>query len=180
MKTDPSNASEGILVSESTPLFPAPDDQFLVPAVQRPVSFAGGIQLRGLRQTLFSVSTDTTLLPLGTAPTLLPYRVTFDFDLSINGGSTFTRTRTTANLTVSLAKVRESASRLFDAEITQMDFSAIAAGTSLMFRESPTLSSYGQAELRSFGDGSFQFSSFFDVFLELSTDGGQTCDSRQQ
>ncbi|HEV2391826.1 MAG TPA: DUF4214 domain-containing protein [Verrucomicrobiae bacterium] len=173
LRVDPANPSEGTLVSESTPLFPAPDDGFLVPAVQR-ASFGGGIVIQGLRQTLFSAVTDGTALALGTTPTILPYTATLNFALSVDGGKTFTQTRTTANMSLSFAKISESASRLFDAEITQMDFSATVAGTALMFRESPSLSSYGGAELRSFGDGSFQFSSFFDVFLELSTDGGQT------
>ena len=172
LRVDPSHPAEGMLVSEPAPLIPAPDDQLLLPAVQV-ASFDGGIQIRALRQTLFSAATDAAALPTGTLATM-PYSSTLDFELSLNGGQTFTRIRTSANVSVVLLKARESASRLFDTEITQMDFSANLPGASIMFRESPTLSSYGEAELRPGGSGGFQLSSFFDVFLEVSSDGGQT------
>ena len=172
LRVDPSHHAEGVLVAEPAPLIPAPDDQFLVPAVQV-ASFDGGIQIRALRQTLFSAATDGAALLPGIMATV-PYSSTLDFELSSNGGQTFTRMRTTANATLALLKVREAASRLFDTEITQMDFSANLPGASKMFRESPSLSSYGEAELQPGGSGGFQLSSFFDVFLELSADGGQT------
>src|ERR1035437_6668397 len=172
LRVDPSHLAEGMLVAEPAPLIPAPDDQLLLPAVQV-ASFDGGIQIRALRQTLFSAATDAAALLPGTMATV-PYSSTLDFELSSNGGQTFTQMRTTANVTLALRKVRESASRLLDAEITQMDFSASLPGASIMFRESPTLSSYGEAELRPGGSGGFQLSSFFDVFLEVSGDGGQT------
>ena len=172
LRVDPSHPAEGVLVSEPAPLIPGPDDQLLLPAVQV-ASFDGGIQIRALRQTLFSAATDGAALAPGTLATM-PYSSTLDFELSLDGGQTFTRLRSSANVSLVLRKLRESASRLFDTELTQMDFSANLAGASIMFRESPTLASYGEAELRSGGSGGFQLSSFFDVFLEVSADGGQT------
>ena len=44
----------------------------------------------------------------------------------------------------------------------------------LMIRESPTLASVGQHMVTPVGDGTFIISSFFDVFTELSLDGGNT------
>jgi hypothetical protein len=43
-----------------------------------------------------------------------------------------------------------------------------------MIRESPTLPSLGQTTVTDIGGGLYQIDSFFDVFTELSLDGGQT------
>lgn len=43
-----------------------------------------------------------------------------------------------------------------------------------MIRESPTLASTGQTTVTPIGGGLFQIDSFFDVFTELSLDGGAT------
>ena len=44
----------------------------------------------------------------------------------------------------------------------------------LMIRESPTLASLGASTSTDIGGGLFRIDSFFDVFTELSIDGGQT------
>ena len=46
--------------------------------------------------------------------------------------------------------------------------------TPFLLRESPTLSSTGVTTLTSLGGGQYQIDSFFDVFTELSLDGGAT------
>jgi hypothetical protein len=52
---------------------------------------------------------------------------------------------------------------------------AVTSGVPLMIlRESPTLASTGQHTLTTLPDGSFQIDSFFDVFTEISLDGGGT------
>jgi hypothetical protein len=43
-----------------------------------------------------------------------------------------------------------------------------------MLRESPTLQSTGITTLTSLGGGQYEIGSFFDVFTELSLDGGAT------
>ena len=43
-----------------------------------------------------------------------------------------------------------------------------------MIRESPTLQSTGQVTIADIGGGLYQIDSFFDVFTELSIDGGAT------
>ena len=61
----------------------------------------------------------------------------------------------------------------FPVEMTQM---MLTGGTPLgpvMIRESPTLPSLGQTSIQSAGSG-FAIDSFFDVFTELSIDGGLT------
>lgn len=46
------------------------------------------------------------------------------------------------------------------------------SGGGVMLRESPTLQSTGQTTITNIGGGNFQITSFFDVFTELSVDGG--------
>ena len=42
----------------------------------------------------------------------------------------------------------------------------------MLIRESPTLQSLGQTSITDLGGGLFEISSFFDVFTELSLNGG--------
>ena len=60
----------------------------------------------------------------------------------------------------------------FSTEILQLDLSG--GGQPVMLRESPTLHSTGQTKLRESPSKGYRVSSFFDVFLELSVDGGTT------
>lgn len=60
--------------------------------------------------------------------------------------------------------------RFFDTEMLQLDIN----GGGLMIRESPTRPSTGQTSVTSLGGGIYQINSFFDVFTELSLDGGQS------
>jgi hypothetical protein len=62
----------------------------------------------------------------------------------------------------------------FDTEIISMDLSGISALGPFMIRESPTLQSLGQTTITDIGGGQFRIDSFFDVFTELSIDGGAT------
>jgi hypothetical protein len=43
-----------------------------------------------------------------------------------------------------------------------------------MIRESPTLASTGQTSIADLGGGLYRIDSFFDIFTELSVDGGST------
>lgn len=58
----------------------------------------------------------------------------------------------------------------FDTEMLSMSLS----GFGLLIRESPTLPSLGQTSIQDVGGGQFRVSSFFDVFTELSINGGQS------
>jgi len=60
----------------------------------------------------------------------------------------------------------------FDTEMLQLDLSG--GGMPVMIRESPTLPSTGRITQRDLGGGQYQLDSFFDVFTELSLDGGQS------
>jgi len=55
-------------------------------------------------------------------------------------------------------------------EMLQMNL----VGGGMMLRESPTLASLGHETHENLGGGLFRIDSFFDIFTELSLDGGQT------
>ena len=61
--------------------------------------------------------------------------------------------------------------RVFNTEMLSLDISGNVPG--LLIRESPTLQSLGQTKITDLGPGNgFQIDSFFDIFTELSLDGG--------
>jgi PEP-CTERM motif len=60
----------------------------------------------------------------------------------------------------------------FSAELLAMDLSGSSSDGPFMIRESPSLASHGQTTITPLGGGQFQIDSFFDVFTELSLDGG--------
>ena len=57
-------------------------------------------------------------------------------------------------------------------EMLQLQLVGLQPG--MLLRESPTLPSTGQTQVTDVGGGLFRIDSFFDVFTELSLDGGQT------
>jgi hypothetical protein len=62
----------------------------------------------------------------------------------------------------------------FNTEMLAMNISGGTLPPGVMIRESPTLPSLGQTTIAPIGGGLFHIDSFFDVFTELSIDGGQT------
>lgn len=171
LRVDPATVAA---VPEPSPLWPPPDDQ-LVMAPQNVVIFTGGVRVKGLRQTLFSEATDATAIAINPSGLILPYIEQVDLQLSLNDGQTFMPMYTSGSVTVAVQKVRESPFQIFDKEMLQLDISGnLPGGGVVMIRESPTLPSFGGLSIQPLADGSFTLNSFFDVFLELSTDGGQT------
>ncbi len=67
-----------------------------------------------------------------------------------------------------------STTGLFDAEIVSASLSGFSGGLGITIRESPTLASTGQTDIIDLGGGMYHIDSFFDVFAELSIDGGST------
>lgn len=62
----------------------------------------------------------------------------------------------------------------FQTEMLAMNLTSITPFGPIMIRESPTIPSLGQTTITNIGGGNFRIDSFFDVFTELSIDGGQT------
>jgi hypothetical protein len=59
----------------------------------------------------------------------------------------------------------------FDTEMLAM---SLTGGPAVLIRESPTKASTGKLTVTDIGGGLYHIDSFFDVFTELSLDGGQT------
>ncbi len=91
-------------------------------------------------------------------------------DVSINGGPAIP-VAGTAPVTVQVSGYSPGATGTFSTEMLQLDLSL---GGGIMVRESPTLPSIGQTTITPIGGGNFHIDSFFDVFTELSLDGGNT------
>jgi hypothetical protein len=62
----------------------------------------------------------------------------------------------------------------YDTELLQLDIAGGTLPPGMLIRESPTLASTGKTAISPAPGGGFVIDSFFDVFTELSTDGGQT------
>ena len=89
-------------------------------------------------------------------------------ELSVDGGQTWNPADGTSALSYS-GPSSPGSSQTFDTEMLQMDIS----GGGLMIRESPTLQSMGHTMIENNPGGGLLISSFFDIFTELSVDGGQ-------
>ena len=85
---------------------------------------------------------------------------------------------TTARYTADSAICTAAKVGVWDTELTSLDltgdFPSQNGPVPYIIRESPTLASIGQHTVEPQSDGSFLVSSFFDVFTELSLDGGQS------
>jgi hypothetical protein len=77
-------------------------------------------------------------------------------------------------VTVRLFNYNGMTTGTFQTEMLQLDLVGTLMGNPVMIRESPTLPSLGQTTVTDIGGGQFRIDSFFDVFTELSLDGGQT------
>src|SRR5262249_46911699 len=95
-------------------------------------------------------------------------------DLVVNGGSPMpfaASAAVTGNVTKA-AGPNGSSLGTFATEMVQPDITGLPGGA--LIRESPTLASLGQTTIADQGGGLFHIDSFFDIFTELSLDGGQT------
>jgi hypothetical protein len=102
------------------------------------------------------------------------FNALMDFGLSVNGGSTLPKGANAA-ATIRVAFNHQSGStRFFDTEMLQLDLSGGTLPAGMLIRESPTLASTGQTTIQDPSGGNFRIDSFFDVFVELSFDGGAT------
>jgi hypothetical protein len=94
-------------------------------------------------------------------------------DISVNGSPNSPTSALGPVTTEVFGKVGQTTGT-FQTEMRSMDLTGSSIFGPYMIRESPTLASTGQTTVTDIGGGLFRISSFFDVFTELSIDGGQT------
>jgi hypothetical protein len=143
---------------------------FANPVGVAPVSF-GSVAIRNLQ--LVNAPPCTPTPPSGN------YDIDSFFDvfveLSLDGGSTWALRTAPASGRSEMSPTTPPGSnpRLFDTEMLQMTLTGGTLPGGMMLRESATLPSRGLASNTQSG-GSYQVDSFFDVFTDLSLDGGLT------
>ncbi|MGA2625353.1 MAG: T9SS type A sorting domain-containing protein [Bacteroidota bacterium] len=121
---------------------------------------------------------------IGHPPTLgniLTYTTSgrIDYKISYNNGTTWQNGTSTATCAYSVYHQSDSAGiELFAAELYECDVSGGDLLAGAMLRESPTLLSSGHLELEGGGGGGgggvYRINSFFDVYLQITLDGGGT------
>jgi hypothetical protein len=94
--------------------------------------------------------------------------------LSVNGGPD-QMIDAPAQVTVQMTKTggADNQTGTFQTEMLQLDIQGGNLPPGVMIRESPTLQSTGQTSISHNGTG-YHIDSFFDIFTELSVDGGAT------
>jgi len=97
-------------------------------------------------------------------------------ELSLDGGSTWQSHTASGHGVAALNPnvLSAGAERWFDTEMLQFDISGGTLPTGVLLREWPAVHSTGVVRDLDMGAPGFGFDSFFDVFFELSFDGGAT------
>ena len=134
-----------------------------------PVSYPQGVYLNNLVHTGF---TGTVRAPVGPDE-----QETFNSllygDVDIPSMSVFGAPATVSGpVSVMVSNYTSGQTGTFQTEIVSLSLSGSIGGMSVTIRESPTLSSLGQTTITDLGGGLYHIDSFFDVFTELSVDGG--------
>ncbi|MEI6654797.1 MAG: choice-of-anchor D domain-containing protein [Verrucomicrobiota bacterium] len=100
---------------------------------------------------------------------------TAELSISNDAGATFNTVRAPLFMRYEMTNVMtDSVQTRFDTEMLQLECAGGSLPANWKLRESPTLPSKGKTSMRPRPDGGCATSSFFDVFLELSTDGGRS------
>jgi hypothetical protein len=102
-----------------------------------------------------------------------------DGQASFDGGITYFPLWATGPVTVGIQWASQGTGSGFsyndyNTEMLALDMSGGSLPAGVMLRESPTLASLGQTRVCDYGGGRYCVSSFFDIYTELSLDGGQT------
>ena len=117
---------------------------------------------------------------LGGAPVTQNFDASVRMTISTDGGVTFSAVTAPAQASMRIRAAAFSTPQLYDTEMLALN---IAGGTlpgGVMFRESPTKQSLGGTTVRQPSTGGAVIASFFDIFTELSVNGGATWFPAQQ
>jgi hypothetical protein len=170
LRKDPTLLPPAVVPSNQ---LPPPNGNYVTPAQYHQL-YQQGIIIKDVRHSGF-----TSVLPPPTQPTQTnkhSFNSILDLYLSTDNGQTYHPVRASAKSMVSISLATSpsvsSAPTLYDTEMTQLDVTGLPNG--LLIRESPTLPSRGGTAIDRLSDGSYRIGSFFDIFTEISTDGGQS------
>lgn len=99
--------------------------------------------------------------------------VDFDFDSNFDLFANLTMSGQTRVLLRDYPGPNLALTGTFSTEMLAMELTGNTPFGPVMIRESPTLPSVGQTTVSEVGGGQYQIDSFFDIFTELSLDGGE-------
>ncbi len=168
------------------PVLPMPNGQYMAPlANYTGPAYGNGIMIRNMRHDLFTGWADPPA-PKGTGQSQT-FGLQSDFELSTDGGLSYTAARAPTTMTLCITNTRGFSGwpgslpgrTTYQTEVTQLDISGGDLPAGVRIRESPTKQSKGGISSLA-GDGGggagggAAISSFFDIFTEISTDGGLT------
>jgi hypothetical protein len=130
------------------------------------IPFSSGIKLKNfILRDLFHQG----LLPDITQ--VYSFTATCDYSISLDGGLTWSINHSPITMSVTINKIADSTGVvLYETEVISMNFSS---GGGAMIRESPTKKSVGKIIVEQLASG-YMISSFFDIFTEVSLDGGSS------
>jgi hypothetical protein len=112
--------------------------------------------------------------PPGGLPVVHNFNSQAEFEITFDGGMTFQPVTANAANTIQISYAGSSGGEdIYKIEVMQMNVSGGGLPPGVFIRESPTLTSVGQARIRP-ADGGYRISSFFDIFTEISLDSGMT------
>src|SRR2546423_817845 len=165
--TDPSPE-----VPKPTPNLPPLDGTYISPA-KGPALYANGIIITNASHDRFT-QTQPPPPPGGSQTENFGSRVTGR--ISMNGGASFQPFFASANVGVQVSShstLDTPSTRFFDTEMLSLDLSGGSLPAGVMVRESPSKASLGRTSIRA-TSSDYRIDSFFDVFTEVSLDGGAT------
>ncbi|MCX5683195.1 MAG: hypothetical protein NT049_05860, partial [Planctomycetota bacterium] len=171
-------AQSRVLSSRPQPSVAASSATYLSPAASltldagTSIAFANGVVLQDVRIHDYTASFAFPAPGLTDSHT---FTAALDVMVSIDGGATFNPVSTGGVLSLNMQSVLDQGSgRQFASEMLSMSISGGSLPLGIMIRESPTRASLGTATDAALTGGGHRLSSFFDLYTELSVDGGNT------
>lgn len=149
--------------------FPSPTGLYNATS-SAPIAFPNGVVCHTTHLRMASSS-----VPLPTTGALLThtFECKLDVGISSDGGTTFNWATFPSSVVVRMTPSADGLPGSFDTEMLSLSLNGAGLPAGMMIRESPTLQSTGHHTVRQVPSGTFHVDSFFDVFVELSMDGGQ-------
>ncbi len=136
--------------------------------------YANGIVLSNVHQHAFTAAIAPPLPGITTSHT---FNETVDLEISYDGGSTFTHATAPATVGVQITcrLGDDGTTEYYDTEMTQLDIHGGTLPAGVQISESLTRASLGRTTSSAVGGGAtYQMDSFFDIYTEVSTDGGMS------
>ena len=139
------------------------------------VFYSGAPGPTGIRNAFLTNPSACAIWPTqGGSNVISSFDISVEVNLSTDGGGSWTYYQVGFRPSAVLLHppVQQGTDLVFDTEMLQLDLTG--GGLPAMIRESPTVPSLGQTLKQDLGGGKYRIDGFFDVFTELSLDGGQT------